>query len=193
MVGRVGRAFAIGATLSLLSCATSGSLTSPGAAVFATSSGSPSSPARDSRGPSVRADQPAGAAGLEGARAAKQQITVPDDLPVATASLEPACVAPGQSLTLTVNTGKPYAGLVYLAWYAGGKTGAPPPWGDGFGGNSGGPSDAAGLYSDTWVVRADAPVGKGRVDVTVVYDSDGSERELQLPFVVMGAEQDEGC
>lgn len=182
----------IGSLAALPACAETQAATPAPAAETADAGSTQGTPGTTSPAVSSDARMPA-PAGTSGQRPVDTAAPEIDDLPQASASLDRTCVVAGGSVTLSVRTGQPYAGLIYLAYYAKDKTGAAPPWGDGYGGNSGGPSNAEGVYSDTWVVRADTPPGPARVEVTVVYDSDGRKRTLTLPFTVRGAEQQIGA
>lgn len=82
------------------------------------------------------------------------------------ATVEPACVQPGGTATLTVET-EPEAGIAYHARYAGNEGGADPPAGKSHGGNDSGFADQDGRYLANWVVSSDAPSGPARVDVIV--------------------------
>lgn len=88
-----------------------------------------------------------------------------NNVPVS-ATVEPACVPPGGTATLIVET-EPEAGLAYHARYAGNEGGADPPAGESHGGNDSGFADQDGRYRDTWVVSTGAPSGPARVDVIV--------------------------
>jgi hypothetical protein len=122
-----------------------------------------------------------------------QQGTAP---PVATAEeipihavVSPGCVLAGGTATLRV-TSVPKAFLGYVAMYAGEKSGAQPPFGYGYGGNDKGETNADGAWVGTWVVRADAPVGRGRVVIVVAHE--GKQREIDVPLSV-GAREANGC
>lgn len=80
--------------------------------------------------------------------------------------VEPACVAPGQKIDLTVET-KPKAAIAYQAMYSDGQAGTAPPFGKGYGGNDKGYSSDKGVYESSWVLAANSPPGPGRVDVFV--------------------------
>lgn len=67
-------------------------------------------------------------------------------------------------MTLTVEV-EPGAVVVFQAIYSNNRSGADPPYGEGYGGNAGGRVDESGRYIATWLVRPHAPVGPGRVDV----------------------------
>jgi len=86
------------------------------------------------------------------------------------ATLSNPCVRPGQVETLTVVT-QPRGGVVYQAVYANGAGGAASPWGLGYGGNDKGYADKKGNFRSSWTVAANAPAGKGYVDVVVGYNS----------------------
>ena len=111
-----------------------------------------------------------------------------DEIPI-DAAVTPFCVTPGTTATLTVKT-RPNATLVYLAVYKGEKSGAQPPWGEGYGGNDKGETDATGQWQGTWAVRADTPSGKARVLVIVGFN--GKQRAINVPFSVGGREAG-GC
>lgn len=87
-----------------------------------------------------------------------------DDFDI-TVTLSATCVQQGGEMSIEVDTGEKNTGVVYLAYYAGGESGAPPPWGEGHGGNNGDLTDDDGRYDDTWVVSPTAPVGPARVEV----------------------------
>ena len=105
------------------------------------------------------------------------------------AKVTPSCVVPGTVATLTVTT-NPKATLAYLAVYQGEKSGAEPPWGEGYGGNDKGESDESGHWQGSWTVRADAPAGWARV--LVVVGTNGKQRAVNVPFSVGGREAG-GC
>jgi hypothetical protein len=98
-----------------------------------------------------------------------------------TATIAPQCVRPGTPATIDVKT-DPKAGVGYEAIYAGGKTGAAPPFGNGMGGNAGGYADAKGHYSNTWVVSPQAPLGPAYVVVAAV--ATGRKGQIKVPFKV---------
>ncbi|MGH2785985.1 MAG: hypothetical protein ACRDJ1_12040 [Actinomycetota bacterium] len=89
--------------------------------------------------------------------------TIDDDVPVE-AFISPFCVVRGGTAKITINT-QPKNAVAYHAVYAGTKGGAPPPFGYGYGGDDRGHADGEGVYTSTWVVRIDAPVGPARADV----------------------------
>lgn len=70
-------------------------------------------------------------------------------------------------MTIVVHVHLQNAAVAYLASYAHGKSGAPPPFGDGLGGNESGMTDSNGNYSAHWVVSPVTPIGPARVDVQV--------------------------
>lgn len=106
-----------------------------------------------------------------------------DDFPI-TATLSATCVERGGEVTLTVEAGHDTA-VIYLAYYAGGENGAPPPYGDGHGGNDGDMTDGDAQYQDTWVVSPDAPVGPARVEVKAARHGESSTAVVR--FEVAGA------
>lgn len=89
--------------------------------------------------------------------------TIDDDVPVE-GVITPSCVVRGSSATITITT-QPKNAVAYHAVYAGTKGGAPPPFGYGYGGDDRGHANGEGVYTSTWIVRADAPVGPARADV----------------------------
>ncbi len=72
-----------------------------------------------------------------------------------------ACVRPGERQTITITT-LPEAVVAYHAQYSDGKDALDPGY---YGGNSGGTTDARGVWTDSWVVSPAAPAGAVRVDV----------------------------
>ena len=80
--------------------------------------------------------------------------------------------------------------LAYVAVYAGGRSGAAPPLGDGLGGNGSGTADSTGSWTATWDVAVTAPTGPARVTL-VVSTRDGT-RQIDVPFSV-GAREAGGC
>lgn len=95
------------------------------------------------------------------------------DFPVEIA-LEPTCVAPGGTTTLTVDT-VPRSGVLYLAYFSDGKSGASEAWGGGgYGGNGGGYADESGTFVESWTITEETPAGPGRLRVLTLGD-DGEE------------------
>ncbi len=94
------------------------------------------------------------------------------DFPIEIA-VEPACVAPGGTVTVTVDT-VPRSGVLYLAYYADDRSGATEPFGAGYGGNGGGYADESGTFVESWDVTEQAPAGPGRLQVLTLAD-DGEE------------------
>lgn len=79
----------------------------------------------------------------------------------ATVQLRETCVPPGGKQTITIRT-EPKSAAGYDSVYSDGKSGIM----EGFyGGNNGGYADDKGVYTDTWVVGANAPAGKVTVRV----------------------------
>lgn len=107
-----------------------------------------------------------------------------DDFPL-TATLSPTCVEQGDEMTLTVEAGYDTA-VIYLAYYAGGENGAPPPYGDGHGGNDGDMTDGDARYQDTWVVSPAAPVGPARVEVQAGRSGERSTAVVRFEVVAAG-------
>ena len=95
--------------------------------------------------------------------------------------VEPACVRPGGTITLTVTT-DPQASVAYNAFYSDGSGGGPPPYGAGHGGNDGGLAGEQGRYADSWTVAATAPSGKASVEV--IAGSNGKFGKTSVPFEV---------
>ena len=99
------------------------------------------------------------------------------------AQVTPQCVVAGQTARVTVQTAY-NAALAYVAVYAGNKSGAAPPFGYGYGGNSDGYSSRQdGTWADTWTIRADAP--RGTAHVTVVAASHQTSKRVDVPFTVV--------
>lgn len=117
-----------------------------------------------------------------------QFVATPEQLPIE-ASISPTCVPVGGTAKLTVKT-VPRAAIAYVAIYANGKSGAEPPWGEGYGGNDRGNADFRGQWSATWVVSLTAP--KGDAHVMLVVGSKGKQRSIDVPFSVGGREAG-GC
>ena len=100
-----------------------------------------------------------------------------------TAHVTPTCVVAGRTARVTVRTAR-NAALAYVAVYHGEKSGAAPPFGYGYGGNSDGYSSPQdGTWGDTWTVRADAPTGKARVTVVVAWHQ--TSKQVDVPFTVV--------
>ena len=104
----------------------------------------------------------------------------PEEVPI-DGSVEPFCVEHGGAATLRVTT-KPRATVTFVAVYAGEKSGAARPFGEGHGGNAQGQADFRGQYMSTWVVAPGAPVGNARA--LVVVSTGGKQRAVNVPFVV---------
>ena len=98
------------------------------------------------------------------------------------ASVSPTCVKAGGTATVTVRTAA-NAALAYVAVYAGEKSGAPKPFGYGYGGNDDGFANDAGTWANTFQIHADAPRGPARV--TVVAGSHQSRKQVDVPFTVV--------
>ena len=98
------------------------------------------------------------------------------------ASVSPSCVRAGGTATVTVVTA-PRAAVGYVAEYAGRKSGAAPPFGYGYGGNAGGYTDQSGGWTQTWTIRADAPIGPANVIVAVA--SHQTHKQVNAPFTVV--------
>jgi hypothetical protein len=99
------------------------------------------------------------------------------------ATVTPTCVRAGGTARLDVRTAA-NAAVAYVAMYAGDKSGATPPFGQGYGGNSDGyTSDPGGRWSDTWTIRADAP--RGHAHVIVVVASHQTTQRVDVPFTVV--------
>lgn len=96
--------------------------------------------------------------------------------------LTPNCVRQGGQIRIDVSTLRG-SGVIYQAFYADGKSGAEPPYGGGYGGNNGGKVDDSGHYRDSWTVLATAPVGPGRVEVTV--GNAAGRSQTSTPFRVV--------
>lgn len=97
------------------------------------------------------------------------------------AAVSPDCVRAGGVMSIEVVT-RPDAAVAYHAIYHGEQAGAPPPVGQGHGGNGGGMADGNGVYRDTWSVSPNAPVGPARIDVVVAWD--GSHGRTTVTFEV---------
>jgi hypothetical protein len=107
----------------------------------------------------------------------------PEELPIQ-AAVNPGCVASGAKVTLDVKT-KGGAAVAFVAVYAGEKSGAAPPWGEGYGGNDKGWADGHGKWSTSWTVRVDTPPGPAYVQLVVGYG--GKSRQIKVPFSVAQA------
>ena len=81
-------------------------------------------------------------------------------------SVRPTCVLRGSAIVLSVHT-KPGAAIGYQAVYSDNGPGAPPPMGDGYGGNDKGFAASDGSFTSSWAVSPKAPPGPARVDVIV--------------------------
>ncbi|MGH2726505.1 MAG: hypothetical protein ACRDKS_05965 [Actinomycetota bacterium] len=89
--------------------------------------------------------------------------SIEDDVPVE-ATISPSCVVRGGTAKITITT-EPRNAVAFHAVYAGTKGGAPPPFGYGYGGDDRGHANDKGIWTGTWIVRVDAPVGPARADV----------------------------
>jgi hypothetical protein len=72
--------------------------------------------------------------------------------------------------------------MAFVAVYNGNKSGAAPPWGEGYGGNDKGTANNVGDWSSSWTVTANAPQGPGHVILGV--GSKGKQRQINVPFSV---------
>jgi hypothetical protein len=84
-------------------------------------------------------------------------------------------------VTVRVET-TPDAVVAYVAAYSDGRSGAPAPWGAGYGGNAGGHADARGVYTNSWTVKPSTPAGPATVDVVV--GKDGMSNKTTVAFAV---------
>jgi hypothetical protein len=100
------------------------------------------------------------------------------------AAVTPACVLAGTAAKLSVHTVAKGA-IAFVAVYHGEKSGAAPPFGEGYGGNDKGTADGSGSWSSTWTVTANAP--NGAAYVLLVVGSHGKQRQIKVPFSVGGA------
>ncbi|MDQ1712984.1 MAG: hypothetical protein QOE45_2434 [Frankiaceae bacterium] len=112
----------------------------------------------------------------------------PQEVPI-DAKVTPACVLVGGKATLHVHSVSK-AAIAFVAVYAGEKSGAAPPWGEGYGGNEKGTADGKGNWSSSWTVALNAP--KGPAHVILVVGSKGKHRQIDVPFSVGGREAG-GC
>lgn len=108
---------------------------------------------------------PAPASTFPGASPSPPQFEWESTIPVE-ATVSPACVARGGTMTIVVRT-EPRDAVAYHAVYAGTQGGAVTPYGHGHGGNDSGKANGEGVYRDSWVVGPSAPYGQARVDVVV--------------------------
>jgi hypothetical protein len=126
-----------------------------------------------------------GSAGASSAAARTQKAGLRGSAPYVwslRAAVTPTCVAAGGTATVTVHTAAD-AALAYVAVYAGDKSGAPKPFGYGYGGNANGYSNDSGQWASTWTIRADAP--RGPAKVTVVAASHQTTKQVDVPFTVV--------
>ena len=79
---------------------------------------------------------------------------------------------------------EPGALVAYDAVYSDGQSGAPPPYGAGYGGNTYGTAGSNGDYTSTWTVSPKAPAGKAYVNVIVGWN--GSFGRAKPHFAVAG-------
>lgn len=113
--------------------------------------------------------------------------SIEDDVPVE-AAITPSCVVRGGTAKITITT-EPKNAVAYHAVYAGTKGGAPPPFGYGYGGDDRGHADDNGIWTGTWIVRVDAPVGPARADVIA---ADGESFGYDDPSFYVAASE-AGC
>lgn len=139
----------------------------------------PSAVAGDDPSASPAASEPSAASGHHHDHSKHENLVIE-------ASLEPSCVEPGGTVTLTVDTA-PRTGVLYLAKYSDGSSGANEPIGAGYGGNGGGYADESGFFQESWTVSDDAPPGPGHM---ILASASGHEDE-SLEFVV--ADPHVGC
>lgn len=151
---------------------TGGSTPAPGS----TSAAKPGAPGGATPRPSASSFDPA-----------SHQATA-EELPI-DAAVTPNCVIPGTPVTLKVKT-LPKSTLGFVAVYHGDKSGAAPPWGEGYGGNDKGEANDEGKWSYSWTVRADTPSGPAYVMLVVARN--GKQRTINVPFSV-GEREVGGC
>lgn len=81
-------------------------------------------------------------------------------------------------MAIHVETSEP-TGVLYLAHYSDGESGAAKPIGAGYGGNGSGFTDPAGRFTDRWMVSDAAPLGPGWIQVVTT-----SEQQEEVDFTV---------
>jgi hypothetical protein len=195
----------------LTACGSSGAATPTGAADgrrsgVPSASASASSGAAGGPGATVSADanvpSSSGAPGGQASRpsasgpAAQASATpsgpafnaTPEELPIA-AAVVPKCVTLGSAAKLTVHTVRK-ASIAFVAVYSNQKSGAAPPWGEGYGGNDKGTADTHGDWSASWTVAPQTPPGPAHV--ILVVGQNGKGRQIDVPFSV-GAREVDGC
>lgn len=96
-------------------------------------------------------------------------------------SLDRACVVAGQEQSLKVRA-KPNSVAIFEAEYSDGKSGAPEPFGGGYGGNDSEIVPKSGVVEMRWSVSRDAPPGPVVVDVGVLEET---RREKDLKFTLV--------
>jgi hypothetical protein len=177
------------------SSATPGAGAKPGASTSPGAPGSPgaTAPAQGGESPGAPGVVPSGSASptpvaytTDGTVHPSHQATE-KEIPIE-AAVVPACVVPGTTARLNVTT-VPRAAIAYLAVYHGEKSGAAPPWGEGYGGNDKGESNNEGKWTSSWAVSLTTPSGPARV--ILVVGAKGKQRKIEVPFSVGGREA--GC
>lgn len=147
----------------------------------------PTAKSRSQRSPTVRASEDPLGPGRRGPEPRPLDIPYPSKVKVLVQTT-PRCVSPGETVEIDVIT-QAGAPLAYQAVYAGNKSGAEPPFGEGYGGNDDGFASDDGTFSDRWLVRLDAPRGAARVDVVVGWEGEFGYSDAR--FAV--ADEDGSC
>ena len=140
-------------------------ISSPGSSTASPGTGTSQSPGTNGDPNSTLAGGASPAARGTGPSPFAYPWTPSPDVPV-DATVTPRCVQRGGLVTVKVHT-KPAAGIAYIAMYSDGGNGAPKPYGNGYGGNDKGISNANGDWSNVFTVSPTAPSGPARVDVIV--------------------------
>lgn len=148
------------------------------------SSGPPTASGEPTKTPSV-SRPPAGSTTPSPTGSTPSPTTSPTPTISVKVVLTPACVRVGGQVQIDVST-LPDSQVGYQAYYADGNSGADAPFGKGYGGNAGDRVDANGHYRATWIVKPNAPVGAGRVQVLAANKAGYSN--TFTPFRVVAAE-----
>jgi hypothetical protein len=130
--------------------------------------------------PASASAHPSGAPTAPSASPSHDWTATEAEIPI-DAAVTPSCVVVGSTARLDVKT-KPKGAVGFVAVYAGEKSGAAPPFGEGYGGNDKGTADGSGKWSSSWTVALNTPPGPAYVLLVVAYS--GKQRQIKVPFTV---------